>query len=123
LDADVRSWCLTGVAKTAFGGRVISLESPSKARPAMDDQRQAPRNIDALLAKVREIEELLPRPGVVDTDRICVLARGIAYLAPGRGIADLAKKVLSEAGEPDCGRIRTYLSHLKAELEVSRKGR
>jgi len=89
----------------------------------MDDPRKAPRNLDDLLAKVREIDELLRLPPGVPgrADRICALASEIAYLAPGRGIADLAKKVLSEAREPDSQRIDNYLSHLKAELTEARK--
>ena len=89
----------------------------------MDDPRQTTRNIDSLLAKVKEIEELLSLPAGVPgrTDQICALARAIGYNAPHGGIADLARKVTSEAREPDSRRIGTYLTHLKAEIEEAKK--
>ena len=85
----------------------------------MDDPRQTISNVNRLLAEVREIAELLPLPPGVPgrTDRICALARSIAYNAPNHVSADLAKKVRSEAREVESRRINTYLSHLKAELE------
>lgn len=88
----------------------------------MDDPRQTARNIDALLAKVSEIEELLSLPASVHgrADRISGIAYGIASNAPNRSIADLARKVTSEAREPDSRRIGTYLTHLRAELEAAK---
>ncbi len=80
-------------------------------------------NIDDLLAKVAEIKALLPLPDGVPgrTDQICTLAKSISRKAPNASIADLARKVASEARDAESSKISTYLSHLTAELEEARK--
>ena len=89
----------------------------------MDNLRTTARNVDALLASVKEIEDLLRLPPGVPgrTDKVCALLNGIARLAPHGGIADLARKLSSEVRDVDSRRTNTYLGHLKASLREARK--
>jgi hypothetical protein len=89
----------------------------------MDDPRLTARQLELCLESLAEIENLLRSvpPGVPDLgSRIATLARGIEYHAPHGGIADLARKIRSEATDPDSHRMSTYLGHLKAELEAAK---
>jgi len=89
----------------------------------MDDPRRTVNHIDDLLTSVKEIEELLSLPPGWPgrTDRIFALASSVSSIAPNQYTADLARKVRSEARDDDSRRIRTYLAHLRGELEQLRK--
>ena len=103
--------------------KLITVEVVNVEPPRMDDPCQALRNVEDLLAEIREIDEPLQlRPGVHGrTDRICVRAHRITYNASDHGIADLARKAPSEAQEPHSRRIDTYLAHLKVGLERAKR--
>lgn len=86
----------------------------------MDDPQLTARKVDLCIEHLSEIERLLPLPEGVPgrTDRICALAGSIANEAPHGGIADLARKVRSEAQDPKSRRMWTYIVHLKGALDA-----
>ena len=88
----------------------------------MKDSRLTARKIELCLESLKEIELLLPLPAGIPgrTDRICALATSIANQASHEGIADLARKIRSEATDPDSRRTSTYVGHLKAVLEAAK---
>lgn len=87
----------------------------------MEDPHIVARKTALCLESVAAIEALLPMPAGAPgrTDRIAALARSAAYHAPNRAAMDLARKVGSEAADPDSRRLSDYVSRLRAELEAS----
>jgi hypothetical protein len=83
----------------------------------------AVRQVELCFQNLKEIETLLALPnGVPDrAERICAFAYGITVHAPHSGIADLARKMRSEARHPNGHRLSDHLWRLKAELDAVKK--